>query len=326
MIRHSQPDDAWFGRAVRQNRGDKSVVVFAILGGLVTGLLYLMSTPHGTAVIAAPELEPVPGQALIEYTSPATPTEIDYAASAHSEQSLQETPSPPSLGSFRLRLSENNFESAIELYDRIYVGSALEVSARYRDVLMVHASSLNQNRKYDLALSLLNAYLQIYYTDVEALILQARVYRNIGRNLNAIQSFQQAHLNEYRQSVSGLILNQENTVIREHVQNLAENNDLQGITDLYQWLTQSQSSVSGYFFGLANAYAAQKRFAEAITTLRYVLYDPAVGVRAHSLLDEYSRLKTRDNQTAPLSQGSRAGQAPRSPVDASTRASDVPAF
>jgi len=183
-------------------------------------------------------------------------------------------------------LLAQEYESAIDAYDRIYTSSSTELSADYRELLVDHASDLIQDNTPGRATVLLNLYLAIFYTDVDALILLGRAYRDTGSKFDAIKSFQSAYQHEHRTAVSGLILGQENTLIGEYVQQLKENNDQQGLVELYQWLTQSQPNVSGYYIGLAGAYTAQGRHDEARQTLRYVQYDLKVGLQARSLLRE----------------------------------------
>lgn len=192
--------------------------------------------------------------------------------------------------SFGRLLGNNDFQAVVDAYDRTYTNNDLEFSRPYRDKLLDHASGLNQGRQYELAAALLDAYLAVYYSDVEALILQARVHRNAGQFMRAIESFQQARVNEHRPGVSRLILNQANIVIGQYAQNLRHKGDRQGVTELYQWLTQSQPSVPGYHIGLANAYAAQQRYDEAVAALRYVQHDVSQGGKARSLIRAYTAL------------------------------------
>jgi tetratricopeptide (TPR) repeat protein len=192
-----------------------------------------------------------------------------------------------------LLLSRNEFEAAVEIYDRIYTEHDLEFSERYRELLLDHASHLNQDGQLAAATDLLAAYLSLYHADVEALILQARVYRNDGEHLLAIRSLQQAGFNEHRHGVARLIQNQANIVIGAYAQGLRDRNDKQAVTELYQWLTRSQPTVAGYHIGLARAYADQQRFGEAVNALRYVQHDAALGDKARTLMDRYTTQKSR---------------------------------
>jgi tetratricopeptide (TPR) repeat protein len=256
-----------------------------------TGLLIL------SLALYEPRLSSTPGPAdgyLASDTSDNTPrpivVDIPEFAGTKSGQPINTKPRPDRGDSFSRLLGNNEFSAAVDAYDRIYTNSDLESSQSYRDELLEHASGLNQGRQYELAAALLEAYLALYYSDVEALILQARVYRNAGLHRHAIESFQQARVNEHRPGVSNLILNQANIIIGEHAQNLRDRGNLQAVTELYQWLTQSQPSVSGYHIGLANAYAAQRRYDEAVAALRYVRDDVSVGSKARSLIQEYSAM------------------------------------
>lgn len=255
-----------------------------------TGLLVLSPALHQSPPPKAPVTDGGQPASDSTNTHPSIVVEIPEPDRSNPGQTVTEKPRSVQNDSFSRLLGNNEFAAAIDAYDRIYTNNDLESSLPYRDEILDHASGLNQKRQYKLAAELLDAYLAVYYSDVEALILQARVYRNAGRYRQAIESFQQARVNEHRPAVSGLILNQANIVIGEYAQNLRHQGDRQGVTELYQWLTQSQPSVPGYHIGLANAYAAQRRYDEAVTALRYVRHDVSVGSKARSLIREYSAL------------------------------------
>lgn len=191
-----------------------------------------------------------------------------------------------SLDAFQAMLAAGEYERAVDAYDHTYTGASAEVSSRYRRLLLDHASHLIQDDVPERAIEMLNQYLSIFYTDVDALVFLGRAYRDVGLRLDAIRSLQRAYRHEHRTAVSTLILSQENTLIGEYVQELHENNDQQKLVELYQWLTQSQPGVSGYYIGLADAYAAQSRAAEAVQVLRYVQYDLDVGPQARAMLRE----------------------------------------
>lgn len=202
-------------------------------------------------------------------------------------------PTQPGQAEFDRLLATGDYQAAIDLYDGIYVNSTESRSAEYRSMILEHASRLIQNGSPAGASDLLNRYVSIYYTDVEALIVLGRSYRDQQRKFDAIKAFQQAFQSEHRLAVRELIINQENNIIGELVQELRERNQLASVTDLYENLTQLQPDVPGYFIGLANAYAAQNRFIEAIQALRYVQGDVDQGPRARALIDTYSALQAR---------------------------------
>jgi tetratricopeptide (TPR) repeat protein len=197
------------------------------------------------------------------------------------------------LSDFHLLLSSDDYESLIDIYDRIYVDSSISESAPYRDLILERASELIQGGNPDKASDLLNQYLSIFYADVDALIILGRAYRNQRLRLNAVEAFQKAHQYEHRRAVRQLIINQENNIIGELVQDLKEQNQNASIIDLYENLTQVQPEVPGYFIGLANAYAAEHRYDEAIRSLRYIQSDIKEGPQAHALIDKFTGLKAR---------------------------------
>lgn len=187
---------------------------------------------------------------------------------------------------FRDLLATGDYETAVYAYDRIYTHSSTELSAVYRELILDHASDLIQQSNSTLAAALLDRYVSIFLTDVEALTMLGLAHKEAGAKLKAIQSLQQAYQYEHRISRSELILNQTNTILGEYVQSLKDADDRQAVVDVYRWLTDSQPSVSGYFIGLARAYVAQQRFSEAAQALHYVKNDIKVGRQARSLLQE----------------------------------------
>lgn len=239
---------------------------------------------------------------------PATPTIYSASISNLIAEPYEQTPHPPwtenyqldktdldqrelgkerpLINAFHALLTARDYESVIDTYDQIYTDSSIDVSAKYRNLLLNHASDLIQGNDLSLPIALLNQYLAIYYKDVDALILLGQAYREAELKFEAIQSLQQAYQYEHRTSLSELILSLANTVLGEYVQELKEADEQQNIIDVYRWLTQSQPDVSGYFIGLAKAYTAQQRYGKAADALRYVQYDIKVGQQARSLLKE----------------------------------------
>lgn len=190
------------------------------------------------------------------------------------------------LDAFSLLLARREFESAVDAYDHLYTRTSVALSSTYRELMLDHASDLIQRADAALAVSLLQQYVSIYFTDVEALIMLGQAYRESGDKFAAVQSLQQAYQYEHRAGVADLILGQTNTILGEYVQQLKEDDDQQAIVNVYRWLTEAQPGVPGYYIGLAKAYAAQQRYAEAADALRYVKNDYEVGPQARFLLQE----------------------------------------
>lgn len=228
--------------------------------------------------------------------------QIDPGPSANKRQRHKPAPDPSQseetqtpFETFSALLNSHDYELAVDVYDQIYTDSSIEISAKYRELLLDEASKLIQGDDLPQAIALLNQYLAIYYKDVDALIMLGRAYRDIGSKFEAIKSLQQAYQHEHRTARSTLILSQENTMIGTYIQELRDSNSQQTIIDVYRWLTQSQPDVPGYYIGLANAYIDQQRYVEAIKALRYVQYDIKVGPRARSLLNELLNNKITPN-------------------------------
>lgn len=215
---------------------------------------------------------------------PVRPSDTDVERSTNSLPVRQADAT--TLDAFSLLLARREFESAVEAYDHLYTRTSVALSSTYRELMLDHASDLIQRADAALAVSLLRQYVSIYFTDVEALIMLGQAYRESGDKFAAVQSLQQAYQYEHRAGVADLILGQTNTILGEYVQQLKEDDDQQAIVNVYRWLTEAQPGVPGYYIGLAKAYAAQQRYAEAADALRYVKNDYEVGPQARFLLQE----------------------------------------
>lgn len=270
----------------------KCIVIVSCIGVAATSAMFILYTD-----VSLPKVKPVKHQidagggadknwnALQDkpLSSSSTQKVQHHLAELRREQSTEK---PTLLHTFRTLLDAQDYEAAVNRYDQIYTDSSIAVSSHYRELILDHASDLIQDDYAVQAISLLNQYLAIYYSDVSALIMLGQAYRETGSKFEAIQSLQQAYQHEHRTGLSELILGNANTVLGEYIQELKETDNQQTILEVYQWLTQAQPDVSGYFIGLAKAYAAQHRYQEAADALRYVQYDVKVGQQARSLLQE----------------------------------------
>ena len=255
---------------------------------LLLSALYIWPTDQVADNTVAPESVAASNQTF-SGNGPA----VDLPIPLHFDLNLSEKidADPENLSEFRRLLSSDDHESLIDLYDRIYVNTGISESAFYRDLILEHASEHIQGGNPGRASDFLDQYLSIFYTDVDALIIIGRAYRNQRLKLNAIRAFGQAYQYEHRRAVRELIINQENNIIGELVQDLREQNRHADITALYENLTQTQPGIPGYFIGLANAYAAEHRYTEAIRALRYIQGDIKKGPQARALIDKFTGLK-----------------------------------
>ena len=268
----------------KQHFWPEVLTAVAVIAGLV--LYYVSAFENGADKIplgANPTTPADPGQAAAETWSPSSAIDIEGQTAVNDKEEGY------SLYVFDSLLAKGEYAAAVDLYDRIYIQHSTDVSRLYRELLVARASSLIQTREPGQAVALLNQYLSIYYTDVEALVMLGRAQRDAGSLFDAIRSFQQAYRHEHRTSVAALILGQENTAIGEYVQELKENDDRGRIIELYQWLTAAQPGVAGFYIGLAQAYTAERRYAEATRALRYVQNDVQVGAQARAMLDDLAK-------------------------------------
>jgi len=193
--------------------------------------------------------------------------------------------------SFQAALELEDYATAVSEYDYLYTSSGVDESDVYRQKIINHASSLIQNRETQKAIELLQTYLAFFYNDVDALFTLGRAYRNETRWFEAIQTFQQSERYAYQATNIRVIRGQLNYAIGFYVQELKEQQKSDEVIELFQYLTQSQPETPRYFIGLANAYSDQRRYGEAIDSLRYIQNNFEVGVEARSMIKKLTQLQ-----------------------------------
>ncbi len=194
--------------------------------------------------------------------------------------------------SFESALESEDYATAINEFEFLYVGSGVDENEIYRQKIINHASVNIQNRKTQKAIDLLERYLAVFYNDVDALFTIGRAYRNEARWFEAIQAFQQAERYAYRATNIRVIRGQLNYAIGFYVQELKEQQKSDEVIALFQYLTQSQPETPRYFIGLANAYSDQRRYGEAVDSLRYVENNYEVGAEARTMIKKLTQLQS----------------------------------
>jgi len=195
-------------------------------------------------------------------------------------------------GSFTSALESEDYVTAITEYEHLYASRGIDESDVYRQMIINHASAHIQNRETQKAIDLLRAYLAVFYSDVDALFTVGRAYRNDARWFEAIQAFQDAERYAYQATNIRVIRGQVNYAIGFYMQELKQQQKSDEVIELFQYLTASQPETPRYFIGLANAYSAQRRYGEAIDSLRYIQNDYEEGAEARSMIQKLTQLRT----------------------------------
>ncbi len=192
---------------------------------------------------------------------------------------------------FESTLKSGDYETAVAEYDYLYMVGDIDSSEHHRQAIINHASAMIQNRETPEAIDLLEIYLALFYNDVDALFTLGRAYRNEAQWFKAIQAFQLAERYAYRATNIRVIRGQLNYAIGFYVQELKQQNKSNEVIELFRYLTQSQPETARYFIGLANAYSDQRRYGEAIDSLRYVQNNFEVGAEARTMMQKLTQLQ-----------------------------------
>ena len=204
------------------------------------------------------------------------------------------------LASFQALLEASSFERAVELYDRIYTASTELTSNQYRRVLLDYASALIESQQLSSGTELLTTYTDLYYRDVDALVTLGQAHYK-GEDYNAaISALQEAHLYSHLFTVQAQIQRLLDESINMLRRELASENKLEELVDLFRTLSESQPDHAPYHLGLANAYIASRNYEQALKALNYVEHDVVLGLRAKELIAEIEDGSLTNEVTVPL--------------------------
>ena len=133
-------------------------------------------------------------------------------------------------------------------------------------------------------MALLEAYLEIFYRDPDALVMLGRAHRSLGNYPAAIQAFQYARLYSHLATMRSLIQDQLNWVVSLYVQRMRDEGRRGDIAAIFEELMTVEPDNPYYAIGLAKALLEKAQYDDAVRALSQVLHDPFVGQRARQLL------------------------------------------
>lgn len=209
------------------------------------------------------------------------------------------------LADFIALLESGDYQAAVDVYDQIYSTSEESISDRYRRALLEYAANLaaldGRNttaeddgfpgvvlhpRALEHSIRLVTIYLELYYRDVDALLLLGQAYRKQEDYPAAVSALQDAYTYSHLPSKQEQIQRTLDQSINMYRQRLAGRGDVEKLVELFRALTAGQPDHTPYFLGLANAYIASGDHDQALATLRYIEHDATVGSRARVLIEE----------------------------------------
>ena len=202
---------------------------------------------------------------------------MDSAGAAGDDPRIQHNPTTelrPLLGSL---LESGEFRAAVARYEAIYDTRPLSASEPYRQSLVTHAGNLLLAGEAAAGVDLLEAYLDIFYRDPDALVTLGRAYRSLGDYPASIRAFQRARQYSHLSTMRDLIGDQLNWVVSQYRYHLRDEGRVDEIADIYIGLMTVEPDNPYYALGLAKAYAESARYDNAVRALSPVLHDAFVG-------------------------------------------------
>ncbi len=181
-------------------------------------------------------------------------------------------------------LDRGAYQAAVERYENLQDQSE-EMALEYaRAEILATARLLVSQQQFESAGSLLQAFLNTAYHDVEARLLLAEVHYGLDDSPGAIDQLYEARGYAYQPEVLNRISKRIRVVVNQLAGLLRQRGDHKGLLDLYQRLTLMEPDHADYFIGLATAQLALDYREAAQRSLTLVSHDPVVGPQAQKLL------------------------------------------
>ena len=224
------------------------------------------------------ELDPNPDQPVIPLAT--LPSQLLSFKTTAAELPAESRPD----NSMAALLDRGAYQSAVERYENLQDQSDELALEHARAEILVHARLLVSQQQFESAGSLLQAFLNTAYHDVEARLLLAEVHYGLDDSPGAIDQLYEARGYAYQPEVLNRISKRIRVVVNQLAGLLRQRGDHKGLLDLYQRLTLMEPDHADYFIGLATAQLALDYREAAQRSLTLVSHDPVVGPQAQKLL------------------------------------------
>ena len=250
-----------------------------LLGWVLSWMYYVTATDVADSAPADPVTLPYPSSAV------APPISADSGESPlpESDAATQSANSVSLLDITRDRLRKGEFEAVMAAYPDIQRELSASDAVAHRKIIIDHARALLDSGRPGTARALLALYLQQEYRDVPALLLMARIHRETGDEMEAVEVLYQARSHAY---TPGLIDQTDRAIragIRDYDAQLSARQDYIAQLNLYQRLTELEPEYTLHFIGLAETYLALGNAVDARKALALTQHDASVADRANDI-------------------------------------------
>lgn len=185
-------------------------------------------------------------------------------------------------------LLAGDYDKAIALYNQRQRTASEKEAERQRLTILNYVVSLLESGSNDQALALLDSYLALEFSDVDALRLKARVLANLKDYAQQIEVLYAAKSYAYQATVITDIEHALRVSVEKYKQYLMKNQQYAELLSLYQRLVYLEPEYSAYFIDLARAQRLNHLEEQAQQSLELVMYDPDVGDQAQRMLNDFN--------------------------------------
>lgn len=183
-------------------------------------------------------------------------------------------------------LREGNYIGAIALYNQQRSVALEQEVERNRQLILKHVLSLHRSNLTLQAIELLNTYLESEFSDVDALLLKARLLSELKHYDEQIEALYSAKSYAYQEPAIANIKREIRKSVENYRQLLLQSQKYPELLALFQRLVYLEPDYSSYFIELARAQRLNHLENDARQSLELVMYDPDVGKQAQRILDE----------------------------------------
>ena len=177
------------------------------------------------------------------------------------------------------------YETFLELTDTAGMQQA-------RAAILLHAQGLVKAEEYAAAIQLLQGFLVASYRDTEARLLLAEAYYGQQDYRAAIGQLYETKGSAYRPEVLARITRRIRFIVNEQALLYKNNEDIRGLLELFQELTQLEPDHAAWFVELAIAQLALDDREAAQRSLELVMHDADVGQQALAMLTSLQQAET----------------------------------
>jgi len=260
-------------------------VLLSLVAGLVLGWLAHVQWHAGSV------------QQVTQGTLPVLPT-IDTGLPAMVSEPVTAEPAD----SVTQLLQRHAYPEAVARYETFLELTDTAGMQQARAAILLHAQRLVKAEEYAAATQLLQGFLVASYRDTEARLLLAEAYYGQQDYPAAIGQLYEAKGSAYRPEVLARITRRIRFVVNEQALLYKNNEDIRGLLELFQDLTQLEPDHAAWFVELAIAQLALDDREAAQRSLELVMHDADVGQQALAMLTSLRQAETvvHDTDSAAL--------------------------